>query len=120
MCVISNYCHINMLCGQITTNTCDADHLFILASLHVSLVSFYLPDSKHFTGLNFHDIFRRDFPDPIRFNTLHFSDCIWDFGGVKRYKSLYTQVCDHARILENVQNGKAHIHEKSSAVEMVD
>lgn len=39
---------------------------------------------------------------------------------MKRYKSLYTQVCHHARILENVQNSKDYIHEKSSAVEMVD
>lgn len=39
---------------------------------------------------------------------------------MKRYKSLYTQVFDNARILENVQNGSDYIQEKSSAVEMAD
>lgn len=49
-----------------------------------------------------------------------FNHCIWYFGGVKRYKSLYTQVFDHARILENVQNSSDYTQEKSSAVEMAD
>lgn len=65
---------VTLICYVVKSqpNMYDVDHLFIFASLHMNLISSYLPDFKHLTGLKFHDIFHRNFPDYIQFGTLHF------------------------------------------------
>lgn len=102
---------VTLICYVVKSqpNTSDADPLFGVATSASRPLIHQAGNISRF---------HKDFPDYIRFNTCY--GCFWDLGGVKRYKSLYTQACGHARILENVQNGTGDVDQASCAVATVD